>query len=240
VLLWLWRAAWLLVPAALVVQLMGHDAAAFVLACLSLVPLARAMGDATEELAERLGPTAGGLLNATFGNAAELIVGLFAVAHHKIDLVKGSLTGSLIGNLLLVGGGAMFTAGLRRKRPRFNRTSAASSVSLLFLALIAISTPTMLKGMERKHPPGLLALSAAISVLLLVMYALSMLFQLRTHAAVLGPLERTPTPGSSCPWTRARPPARSGGRWACWAWPARPPPCPARCSSPRSRARWSC
>ena len=184
---WLWRAAWLLVPAAFVVHhLLHREAAAFVIACLSLVPLARSMGDATEELAERLGPAAGGLLNATFGNAAELIVGLFAVAHGHLELVKGSITGSLMGNLLLVGGGAMFAGSLRQKTARFNRTGAAASVSLLFLALVAMATPTMIKSLhERQGDFSVRGLSIAIAGLLLVMYALSLLFHLRTHAALL-------------------------------------------------------
>ena len=186
---WIWRAAWLLVPAAFIVHRVFHrDTAAFVIACLSLLPLARAMGDATEELAERLGPAAGGMLNATFGNAAELIVGLFAVAHGHLELVKGSLTGSLIGNLLLVGGGAMFAASLKTKRPRFNRTGAAANVSLLFLALVAMATPTMIKSMhEGQGAFSLRGLSLAISGLLLAMYALSLLFHLRTHASLLAP-----------------------------------------------------
>lgn len=186
---WIWRAAWLLVPAAFIVQRVLHrDAAAFIIACLSLVPLARAMGDATEELAERLGPAMGGMLNATFGNAAELIVGLFAVAHGHLDLVKGSITGSLMGNLLLVGGGAMFAGGLKAKRPRFNRTGAAANVSLLFLALVAMATPTMVRSLHQGEVSSSLRnLSLAISGLLLVMYALSLLFHLRTHAALLAP-----------------------------------------------------
>ena len=188
---WLWRAAWLLVPLALAARLAHRDTLAFVLAVVSLIPLARSMGRATEQLAERLGPVTGGLLNATFGNAAELIVGLFAVAHRRIDLVKGSITGSLIGNLLLVGGGAMFAASLQRKRPRFNRTGAAASVSLLFLALVAMATPTLIVGMHQKREEDLRAMSLAIAVLLLLMYGLSLLFQLRTHAELLMPPPQT-------------------------------------------------
>jgi Ca2+:H+ antiporter len=186
---WLWRAAWLLVPAAFIVhRVFHHEAAAFVVACLSLIPLARSMGDATEELAERLGPAAGGLLNATFGNAAELIVGIFAVVHGHLELVKGSISGSIIANMLLVGGGAMFAGSLRRKRAVFNRTAAGASVSLLFLALVAMATPTLIKSMhERDRDFSVRGLSIAISALLLAMYALSLFFQLRTHAELLGP-----------------------------------------------------
>ncbi len=217
-LVWLWRAAWLLVPAAFVAHRALHrEALAFILAVVSLVPLARSMGDATEELADRLGPTAGGMLNATFGNAAELIVGLFAVAHHRFDLVKGSITGSLIGNLLLVGGGAMLAASLKRKRPRFNRTGAAASVSLLFLALVAMATPTMLASMHDGGALNLLALSVAISVLLLVMYGLSLLFQLRTHAEILqAPPQMTPAFGVSIPLAALKRPHPAGRPAPLW------------------------
>src|SRR4051812_12948207 len=102
---WLWRAAWLLLPTAWAIHRFTHnDALTFFVACASLIPLARTMGDATESLAERMGPATGSLLNATFGNAAELILGLSALRHGHVSLVKGSITGSILGNLLLVGG----------------------------------------------------------------------------------------------------------------------------------------
>src|SRR5262249_15378303 len=100
---WFWRAAWLLLPAAWLVHHFAHaDVATFVISCLSLIPFARTMGDATEDLSERLGPAAGSLLNATFGNAAELILAIAALRHGHVALVKGSVTGSILGNLLLV------------------------------------------------------------------------------------------------------------------------------------------
>src|SRR4051812_46392859 len=105
---WLWRAAWLLLPAAWLAHHFGvADGIVFALAALSLMPLAKSMGDATEELAERMGPATGSLLNATFGNAAELILGIAALRHGHVELVKGSITGSILGNLLLVGGAAI-------------------------------------------------------------------------------------------------------------------------------------
>src|ERR1700694_2295992 len=116
---WLWRAAWLL-----------------------LIPLAKTMGDATEALAERMGPATGSLLNATFGNAAELIVGIAARRHGHVALVKGSLTGSILGNLLLVAGASIVTGGVRFTRLRFNRLAASSSVAPLFLAGGAMTGPT--------------------------------------------------------------------------------------------------
>src|ERR1700750_2369461 len=104
---WLWRASWLLLPMAFVARLLAPErhVVLFAVSCLSLMPLAKAMGDATEDLAERLGPGLGSLLNATFGNAAELIVALLALKEGHVALVKGSITGSILGNLLLVAGG---------------------------------------------------------------------------------------------------------------------------------------
>jgi Ca2+:H+ antiporter len=175
---WLWRAAWLLVPAAWLAR--GYPAAEFILACVALIPLARTMGDATEQLAARLGPTAGSLLNATFGNAAELILGIFALAHGHIDLVKGSLVGSILGNLLLVAGCSIVVAGLKQRTVRFNKLAASSSVATLFLAVVAMAVPTMLA--TQHH----IALSWAISGVLMVMYGLTLLFTLGTHANQLG------------------------------------------------------
>src|SRR5881394_4592176 len=111
---WLWRAAWLLLPAAwLSHKLVHQDALTFFISCLSLIPLAKAMGDATEDLSERLGPAAGSLLNATFGNAAELILAIAALRHGHVALVKGSITGSILGNLLLVAGASIVAGGVK-------------------------------------------------------------------------------------------------------------------------------
>src|SRR3954465_11296171 len=124
---WLWRAALLLLPGAWAIHHFTHnDTLTFIVACASLIPLARAMGDATEALAERMGPAAGSLLNATFGNAAELILGISALRHGHVDLVKGSITGSILGNLLLVAGGSIVVGGARFNRLRFNRLAASS------------------------------------------------------------------------------------------------------------------
>ena len=193
---WLWRAAWLLVPAAWAVHRFTHDdALTFAICCLSLVPLARTMGHATEELAERLGPAAGSLLNASFGNAAELIIGISALRHGHLALVKGSLTGSILGNLLLVAGASIVVGGVRFSRLRFNRLAASSSVSTLFLAVVAMVVPTLLSlGKNPRYKPALLSIE--ISAVLITMYALSLFFALRTHRTQLGggrePLLATP------------------------------------------------
>jgi len=156
---WLWRAGWLLLPAAWLLHRFVHnEALVFFVACASLVPLAKTMGDATEELAERMGPAAGSLLNATFGNAAELILGIAALRHGHVELVKGSVTGSILANLLLVGGGSIVTGGIRFSRLRFNRLAASSNVATLFLAVVAMVVPTLLSlGPNPRFDPALLS-----------------------------------------------------------------------------------
>jgi Ca2+:H+ antiporter len=179
---WIWRALWLLVPAAFFAR--GHATLAFVLACAALIPLARTMGEATEALASRLGPATGSLLNASFGNAAELILGVAALSKGHVALVKGSLTGSIIGNLLLVGGASIVAGGVRHQRLRFNKLAASSSIATLFLAVVALAVPTLL-GPHGKPP----VLSQAISGVLIAMYVLSLLFTLRTHRTELAAAE---------------------------------------------------
>ena len=178
---WLWRAGWLLLPAAWLLHRFVHnEALVFFVACASLIPLAKTMGDATEVLAERMGPAAGSLLNATFGNAAELILGIAALRHGHVELVKGSITGSILANLLLVGGGSIVTGGIRFSRLRFNRLAASSNVATLFLAVVAMAVPTLLSlGSNPRFDPAML--SEEICAVLMVMYALSLWFSLRTH-----------------------------------------------------------
>src|SRR4051812_11711039 len=197
---WLWRAAWLLLPAAWLLHHFVHDdALTFGASCLSLIPLAKTMGDATEDLSERLGPATGSLLNATFGNAAELILSIAALRHGHVALVKGSLTGSILGNLLLVAGASIVAGGVKFSRLKFNRLAASSSVSTLFLAVVAMIVPTLLAsaGGPRYHAS---LLSEEISGVLIVMYALSLLFGLRTHKDHLAHGTESPGEVSGSPW----------------------------------------
>src|SRR5437867_5759777 len=115
----------------------------FVCASLAIVPLAGLMGSATERIADRLGAGIGGLLNATFGNAAELIIALVALSRGYFDVVKASLTGSIIGNVLLVLGLALVAGGVGRERQTFDRTSAAIGSTLLTLAAVGLVVPAM-------------------------------------------------------------------------------------------------
>jgi Ca2+:H+ antiporter len=192
---WLWRGSLLLLPLAVAAHFVWphRPTVVFVLSALSLMPLAKSIGDATEELAERVGPTLGSLLNVTFGNAAELILGISALMRGHVDLVKGSLTGSIVANLLLVGGAAIVAGGIRFPTLRFNRTSAGAHVSTLFLAVVALAVPAML-ATAGQVPERAKLLSEEISAVLVVMYALSLLFQLRTHAGLLDAPENARTP----------------------------------------------
>src|SRR5438552_8296059 len=115
----------------------------FVLAAVGVVPLAHLMGESTEHLAEHTGPTLGGLLNATFGNAAEIIIGVIALSKGLNDIVKASLTGSILGNLLLVSGAAMLAGGWRREKQSFSRGAAEANAGLLALATGAMLLPAI-------------------------------------------------------------------------------------------------
>src|SRR3954451_1145787 len=128
--------------------MLGHGkhwepATTFVLAGLGVIPLAKLMGEATEQLAEHAGPTWGGLLNATFGNAAELIIGFIALYKGLNEVVKASLTGSILGNLLLVAGAAMVAGGWNREKQTFSKQSAEANAGLLIVAVSAMLFPAL-------------------------------------------------------------------------------------------------
>jgi Ca2+:H+ antiporter len=166
--------------------------AVFACAGLAIVPLAGLMGEATESLAARLGAGVGGLLNATFGNAAELIIALVALSRGLHGVVKASLTGSIIGNVLLVLGAAMLAGGARRERQSFDRAAAAAGSTLLALAAIALVVPAIFHVLA-SSAVGRAELTAAreqaierglsleIAVVLFAAYLLSLVFSLRTH-----------------------------------------------------------
>src|ERR1044071_2712450 len=133
------RLDWLLVfvPVALVLRFvpsLEKPTPLFVVSCLAIIPLAGWMGRATEHLAEHLGQGVGGLLNATFGNAAELIIALFALSKGLTGVVKASITGSIIGNILLVLGLSFLSGGVKYSKQKFNRTAASISATALTLA----------------------------------------------------------------------------------------------------------
>jgi Ca2+:H+ antiporter len=147
-----WLLLLLAVPTSAVLEWRGQSPLlVFLLACVGVVPLARLMGEATEQLAERTGPTIGGLLNATFGNAAELIIALVALQAGLVGLVKASITGSILGNLLLILGLSLIAGGTKTPILKFSRTSAGMGSAMLALAVVGLVFPALFHGLH----PGL-------------------------------------------------------------------------------------
>lgn len=154
----------------------------FITSALAIVPLAAWMGSATEEIAVVIGPSAGGLLNATFGNATELIIAFIALKAGLVDVVKASITGSILGNLLLVMGLSMLLGGLRYKEQTFQPVVARVNASSMNLAVIAILLPTAIKfSAEGIESHILQNLSIAVAIVLIGVYGLTLLFSMKTH-----------------------------------------------------------
>ncbi len=182
-----WRfPALLALPASIVLNIIGAPPTViFVLAALGVVPLASFMGEATEHIAARTGPALGGLLNATFGNAAELIIAIVALRAGLVELVKASITGSILGNLLLIMGLSFLAGGVGRPVVRFNRTATGMSAGMLALAVAGLVFPALFLS---THPtaavPVVLHFSEAVAVVLALTYGFSLLFSLRTHRSL--------------------------------------------------------
>lgn len=171
------------VPISFAAHSLGWGAlAVFITSALAIVPLAAWMGTATEELSVILGAAIGGLLNATFGNATELIIALIALKAGLVDVVQATIAGSIIGNLLLVLGLSMLLGGLRHPEQVFQQTAARVNASSLNLAVIAILLPTaasLLSGGIAE--PTMQRLSSAVAIVLILVYGLMLLFSMRTH-----------------------------------------------------------
>jgi Ca2+:H+ antiporter len=184
---------WLLlaVPVAVALRLLHvPDLWLFVATCVAIIPLAGLMGRATEALADSLGAAVGGLLNATFGNAAELIIALMMLRRGAAmhPMIRASLTGSVIGNVLLVLGAAILVGGFFHKRQVFNRTAAGLGTTLLALASIGLLVPTLYyyvfhagAAPNEAERQTVESLSVEIAAVLAVVYGLSLLFSLHTH-----------------------------------------------------------
>src|ERR1051326_2513322 len=157
----------------------------FLAAAASLVPLAGLIGLGTEHLANRLGPGWGGFLNATFGNAAELNIAIVALGKGHVALVKASITGSIVGNLLLVLGLSFFVGGLGRKTQTFHRTAATNTASMLFLAVVALVMPAVfdlaLYGSLAPRPIAIERLSLGSAVILILAYGGSLIYAFTAH-----------------------------------------------------------
>jgi len=195
---WLLTSSWLnvllvFVPLGFLAEKLHWGAAAvFGINFLAIVPLAKLLGDATEQASLKLGQTLGGLLNATFGNAVELIVGIVALQQGQLRIVQTSLIGSILSNILLVLGMSFIAGGIYKDENVFRTTAAQASGSIMTLGCITVVLPAAYQGSLSlsKHPhipsdeteAGLLFISRGTSILLLVVYALYLIFQLRTHA----------------------------------------------------------
>jgi Ca2+:H+ antiporter len=183
----------------------------FVFACAAIIPLAKWLGVATEHIAERAGEGIGGFLNATLGNAAEFIIAIVALRAGEVEVVKASLSGSIMGNILLVLGASFLAGGLRYKVQEFNTVAAhmqVATLSVTSIALIVVAAFYRVAGTAREHVAQ--NLSLIIACVLLVTYALSLLFSLRTHADLFrgkpasteqGPPAASP---AHAPWSMAR------------------------------------
>ncbi|HEX8397205.1 MAG TPA: calcium/proton exchanger [Pyrinomonadaceae bacterium] len=200
---------WLLifVPVAILLRFVPgweNPTALFIVSGLAIVPLAGWMGLATEHLAERLGQGIGGLLNATFGNAAELIIALFALSKGLDGVVKASITGSIIGNILLVLGLSALGGGLKFQKQEFNRTASSASATALTLAAIALLIPSVFHLVAAQVPVAQggwtpqkeQSLSLAIAIVLIVTYGLTLLFSLVTHRQLFAGKEMQGAPAS--------------------------------------------
>jgi Ca2+:H+ antiporter len=214
---------WLLVfvPVAIGLEFFRPEAHVYIFlsACLSVVPLAGWLGNATEQIAHHAGEGIGGLLNATFGNAAELIIAIAALQKGLYDVVKASLTGSLIGNILLVFGASALAGGLRYKKQQFNRTASSSQAVLLTLAAIGLIIPA---SFHHLHGPGSAFLDnsvgLAISAVLLLAYAAHLVFSVHTHKALFRGKASAAEEEPSTPWSLTKALLVLAGSTALIAW----------------------
>ncbi len=167
----------LFLPFTLAAELLGWaPVVIFILACIAIIPMAAYIGEATESLAHFTGPRIGGLLNATLGNAAELIITITAVRAGLLELVKASITGSILGNLLLVMGFSFIVGGIRHGRQNFDRRNAARNAILLILAVLAMLIPSLFsRSIGPTTSPRVEALNIGVAAVMIILYALGLL-----------------------------------------------------------------
>ena len=204
------------IPIAVALDVAGAGAAAiFFTSATGVIPTAALMGRATEELAARSGPGVGGLLNVTFGNAPEIIIAFFALREGLQEVVKASLVGSILGNILLVMGAAMLVGGLKRERQYFNRTAANVQSTMLLLACMALIMPAIFElviggslpnptAKSKQFPSDLEALSLGVSAVLMLTYVAGLVFSLRTHRDLFNPVREEEDHVGEEAWTVRR------------------------------------
>ncbi len=175
--------------------------ALFVISVLAIVPLAALLSHATESVAARTGDAIGGLLNATLGNLTELIIALAALRAGEYALVKASIAGAIVTNTLFMLGGSFLLGGLRHHVQEYNRAGARLQAGLLFLAAVALFVPSAVADLDAPaHSAFSRQLSLGLAVLLIVTYALSLLFSLKTHSTLFASAEAGEDDASEAPW----------------------------------------
>ncbi|MEA4926559.1 MAG: calcium/proton exchanger [Syntrophomonadaceae bacterium] len=163
------------IPFSIYFRISGSDLAMFFAACIAIIPLAGIMGEATESLACHTGERVGGLLNATFGNATELLITIFALKAGLFDVVKASIAGSILGNILLVLGLAILVGGVKNGEQTFDRVHFSNQTSLMFLGIIALIIPAVFFQAESQHH-ALEGFSLAVVSILLILYFAGLFF----------------------------------------------------------------
>jgi len=192
---------WLLVfvPLSLaVVLLRGSPLLLFVTSAVAVIPLAALVGRSTGSIAAHSGPRVGGLLNATFGNLTEVIIGVLLVAAGEFEVVKASLIGSIIGNLVLVLGASLFIGGLRHKELRFSARSAGLQTASLLLAVLALVMPAIFVSTERTSGGEREIVSVVVAGVLILLYGATLIYTQITHAHLF----RTPEAAEPAEWSR--------------------------------------
>ncbi|MGH7289510.1 MAG: hypothetical protein ACREI8_15980 [Myxococcota bacterium] len=241
--------SWLLpfVPVAIGLELLApaQHLPIFVASALAIVPLAGWMGHATEQLATRMGEGVGGLLNATFGNAAELIIAFTALRAGLHTVVKASLVGSIVGNILLVLGAAMLAGGLRHKEQHYNVAGVRSQATLLTLAAIALILPAAYRAAAGAGAPEIGSLSVWISLVLLAVYAANLVFSLVTHAGLFAGSHEAEPAEHGAAWSTRRAAGVLAAATAAIAWMSEilvarssPPGTPSGSTTPSSVCSW--
>ena len=183
--------SWSTIPIAIYLQFFRHELVwQFILSCVAVLPVAAWIGHSTEHLAHRMGPTYGALFNATFGNFAELIIAIFAIRAGLTDVVRASLTGSILGNLLFVAGLAMLMGGWKRKSQTFSKLAAEAQGGQLILAVAALIVPALFfrVAAQAHHPELIHQVSMGTSVILLISYSAGLYFSFKTHKDRLNPI----------------------------------------------------
>jgi len=178
----------------------------FILSALAVIPLAALIGESTGHLSAHVGRSAGALVNATFGNLAELIIAIFAVRAGLLEVVKASLTGSILGNLLFVGGLSMLVGGWKRDSQKFNRLSSEASAGQMVVAVAALLLPALFfrAGGGESHPELMHEVSVGTAIVLLITYACGLVFTLRTHRHLMGDAGHGADAADQGGWSRNR------------------------------------